>query len=28
LLCKPYDLQQIVDACTTAFEKQVTPKTA
>ena len=24
LLCKPYDLQQIVDACTTAFEKQVT----
>jgi CheY-like chemotaxis protein len=28
LLCKPYDLQQIVDACTTAFEKQVTAKTA
>jgi len=28
LLCKPYDLQQIVDACTTAFEKQVAPKTA
>jgi hypothetical protein len=27
LLCKPYDLQQIVDACTTAFEKQVAPKT-
>ena len=25
LLCKPYDLQQIVDACTAAFEKQVGP---
>ena len=23
LLCKPYDLQQIVDACTAAFDKQV-----
>ncbi|HUJ28420.1 MAG TPA: hypothetical protein VLW85_20505 [Myxococcales bacterium] len=23
LLCKPYDLQQITDACTAAFEKQV-----
>ena len=28
LLCKPYDLQQIVDACTAAFEKQVKAKTA
>jgi hypothetical protein len=28
LLCKPYDLQQIVDACTSAFEKQVKVKTA
>jgi len=27
LLCKPYDLQQIVDACTAAFEKQVKAKT-
>ena len=23
LLCKPYDLQQIVDACAAAFDKQV-----
>lgn len=28
LLCKPYDLQQIVDACATAFDKQVKAKTA
>jgi len=28
LLCKPYDLQQIVDACTAAFEKQVKVKSA
>lgn len=28
LLCKPYDLRQIVDACTAAFEKQVNAKTA
>ena len=28
LLCKPYDLQQIVDACAAAFEKQVEAKTA
>ncbi len=28
LLCKPYDLQQIVAACTSAFEKQVKAKTA
>jgi len=27
LLCKPYDLQQIVEACTAAFEKQVKAKT-
>jgi len=27
LLCKPYDLQQIVDACTAAFEKQIKAKT-
>ena len=28
LLCKPYDLQQIVEACTAAFDKQVKAKTA
>ena len=28
LLCKPYDLQQIVDACAAAFDKQVKAKTA
>lgn len=28
LLCKPYDLQQIVDACAAAFDKQVKVKTA
>jgi hypothetical protein len=28
LLCKPYDLQQIVDACNAALEKQVAVKTA
>lgn len=28
LLCKPYDLQQIVDACAAAFEKQATPRIA
>ena len=28
LLCKPYDLQQIADACTSAFQKQVKARTA
>jgi CheY-like chemotaxis protein len=28
LLCKPYDLQQIVDACAAAFEKQIHARTA
>src|SRR6185295_5927203 len=28
LLCKPYDLQQIVDACSAAFDKQVKVKSA
>lgn len=28
LLCKPYDLQQIVDACVSAMEKQVGVKSA
>ncbi len=28
LLCKPYDLQQIVDACNAALDKQVAVKTA
>ena len=28
LLCKPYDLAQIVEACTAAFEKQVAARTA
>jgi len=28
LLCKPYDLQQLVEACTSAMEKQVAAKTA
>jgi hypothetical protein len=28
LLCKPYDLQQIVDACEAAFDRQVKAKTA
>ena len=28
LLCKPYDLQQIVDACVSAMEKQVAAKSA
>ena len=28
LLCKPYDLQQVVDSCAAAFEKQVAAKTA
>ncbi len=28
LLCKPYDLQQIVHACVSAMEKQVAAKSA
>jgi CheY-like chemotaxis protein len=28
LLCKPYDLQQLVEACTSAMEKQVAARTA
>jgi CheY-like chemotaxis protein len=28
LLCKPYDLQQIVDSVSAAFDKQVSAKTA
>jgi CheY-like chemotaxis protein len=28
LLCKPYDLEQIVNACSKAFDKQVSARTA